>query len=473
MSWRGTALLVLLALLAVGWFFFSAPSRTRSASDSLLDINPAKADRIVIWESGGIVQLVRSNGIWYVKGAVKDRADQHLVAALLHAATAITPLDMLGPGDLKGGVSPESLGLRNPKRSLTVDAGPNHTLWLGIEGAAKGRLYAKLDSGKEVYLISSDIVPLAFRPVQEFRDPLLTALDAGRLAEVSLSAENNLTNLLLRKDPHGWSLVNPLAARGDDQAVTSWLHGLTAAPVRRWMPGDTVPSSCGMDSPTTVVTLRREGSDQPLSITVGSRVQDSPGSYYVRCSDRPGICVVEGIDSFLAATPQTLRSHRLPPVDYDTVDRMEWTGGGDGTTSLLLRRQSSGDDWEIAQPAEAAGTVVPGDTVRTWFDSLERLTARGFEPATPEHLQPRGFDRADHLRLIAHLSENTAEEKAGEMVLADYSFGAASGGTFALRVGEATDLAVFPESALGLLQETPVGWMGPATSPTAASTPGP
>lgn len=472
MSWRGTVLLSLLAVLAISFFLFSGRSRTRSALEPLLGLTPNLADRIVIQESGGTVQLLKNEGVWYLQGTLADRADPHLVAALLNAAASITPLDVLKPHDLRGDVSLSSLELRKPKRSLAIRAGSTHTLWLGIDGAAKGQLYAKLDSGSAVYLIPSEVVPMAFRPIEEFRDPRLTALAANHLEEASLTRSENLQQLLLRKDIHGWNLVNPVAAKGDQNAITGWLDSLLGARIQQWMPADTDPSSCGMDSPTAVVIVKEEdATNNPVTITIGSPVPDSPGNYYARCSDRPGICTIAGAGTFLATTPQSLRSLKLQPVDYDTIDRIEIGSGAIESTPLVLARKPGGEDWEIKALTQTTGPTIPGDTVRAWFDKIQQLSAQGFEPATPERLQLHGLDHPDHIRFIAHLSENTAEEGAGEMVLADYAFGTPTGGVLALRVGDSTDLMIFPEGTLDLLRNEPANWSNPSHGTTLQPSP--
>ena len=54
------------------------------------------------------------------------------------------------------------------------------------------------------------------------------------------------------------------------------------------------------------------------------------------------------------------------------------------------------------------------------------------------------------IRLTAHLSENTAEEAAGDMVLAEYAFGLPKDGVVALREETSPELMIVPERALEL-----------------------
>ena len=458
MSWRGTLLLVLIAGLALLLFLLSGQSLTRSAQEPLLVIAPLQADRIDIGESGGTVTLARTNGIWSITGDPADRADPRMVRSLLQAAADLVPSDQIKAGNLGSGggkLTLESLGLKKTNRSLSIRSGKTQLLRFGIEGAAKGRLYARLDSDGTVYLIPGEIAALAFHPAQDFRDHRLTALSADRLSGISFSRQGAIHAIELKKDSAGWKLGSPVEAEADEEALAAWIRPVLDAPVESWMPEGTDPGSCGLDAPTALFTLRCDGAVVPVTISVGSPVPGMADTFHVRCSDRPGICRVRGIGPSLVITPTALRSRRLHPVQYDAVDRIEFEAE---TGLVVLVRKPAGQDW-----MNTDGTPVPGERVRAWFDSMQQLTAHGFEPATPAKLQSRGLDHPLRIRLIAQLSENTAEEKAGTMILGDYAIGTSVLGETALREGASSDFLILPSEPLEVLK---------SISPPPASSPG-
>lgn len=477
MSWRGTLLLLALAIGVTGIFLyslFSRASRTRSTSEFLIDIDPAQAKEIIIRENSGSVILKKRNGVWMIDSAPPERANPAIIRAMLQCASGIKPIDTLRPAELKGSVSLETLDLKNPRRSLTLEADTSQTINFGVEGASSARLYARMGSGGPVYLIPSEIIGLAFRPAADFRDQRLSMLSADHLEEITFSKGNSLQQLVLKKNREGWNLVSPLAAQGDQKAISAWANTLLSAKIDYWMPAGTDPASCGLDSPSGVFTTREEGGASPVTITIGAEVQGSPLgnstspnlpnppntiSRYARCSDRPDICVITGIGSFLEVTPLALRSKKLPHVEYDAVDRMEIRPSGCFATTLLLSRKSGSEDWELSNGGVGTDKkTLPGAQVKGWFEKVQEITGQGFETATPDHLQSRGLAApsaptpatATTIRLIAHLSENTAEEKAGDIVLAEYAFGTPSNGIVALRVGNSPDLMLVPESVLEL-----------------------
>lgn len=451
MSWRGTLLLLILAMLAACILLFFGKSHTLTTRESLIDFDPAQVEQITIREGGGSIILKKENGIWIIASLPPDRANPDIIRALLQSASSIKPIDTLRPVELRGSVSLETLDLKNPRRSLTLEGNSTQTINFGVEGASPARLYVRLGSSGPVYLIPSEIAGLAFRPAQDFRHQRLSMLSASRLEEITFSKGNNLQQLVLRKDRKGWNLTSPLTTQGDQQAITAWADALLSSRIERWMPTGTDPASCGMDSPSEIFTIREEGGSPPVTFTIGSEVLGAPLSRYVRSSDRPDICVIAGIGSFLEITPIALRSKKLPRIEYDAIDKIKIQPEGSASPSQVLSRKKGSEHWELSDGgSSSAKSTLPAIQVKGWFEKIQDIKAQAFEPATPDHLQARGLSTPSVIRLIAHLSENTAEEKAGDIVLGEYAFGNAKEGMVALRVGTSPDLLLVPESTLEL-----------------------
>lgn len=455
MSWRGTLLLLVLAGISLGILLFSQRSRTRSANEPLLAFDPEAAERISIVEGAGRVDLVKKKEVWQLEAPVADRANPEAVLALLGKAAGMEALDLLRPGDLKGNVSLEALGLKQPRKVVTILANGKHTVSFGADGAAPGQIYARVDSDRSVYLVPSDTASLAFRPSAEFRDPRITALEPERLEEITLLRNElgSLQQLRLKTTPGGWAIESPITARADKQAAEKWAASLVGAGVTRWLPDGTDPSACGLDMPAATITAREEGGE-PVTILLGAEVAGEPGNRYARCSDRPGICVLGGVGASIGTAPSSLRSRKPQAVSLDAVDRIE-IGGTDGAPPMTLARKKGSADWTITGSADP----IPGTRVAGWYGKFFSVTAHNFEAATPERLALRGLKGTPRtLRFIAHLSENTAEEGAGDMILAQYAFGIPSDGMIAMREGDSSDLMIVPESVLELAK-------GPRTAP--------
>ncbi len=478
MSWRGTVLLILLAGMALGFLILSDHSKTHPPQEPLLGINPSMADGIEIHEGGNFFAIFKWNENWIVKkhlenGAVfRDRANPQLIHALLEAAAEIVPLDILRPRDFKEGVTLPALGLKKPNRAITLHAGKTEMLWIGTEGAAPGSLYVRLDSGKSIYLISGKIATIAFHSAQEYRDPRLTALATNRIDEISIFKGGSMQQLNLKKKNGSmtgpdadWLLESPLSAKGDDKIISSLLDTLLGAPIIRWMPEGTDLSSCGLDTPSAIIKIHEEGTPTPVTISIGAAVPGASDNYFVRCSDRPGICVVgEAIKIFLTATPQSVRSKTISSVEYDTVDKIEIY---DQVNLISLTRKPGSEDWNLQHGAEG---VIPGSRVKDWFDRFQKLSAESFEPATAEHLNDHALGPQCLpivVSFIAKLSENTAQENAGETKLAQYVFGEVRENHIAMREGNSNELMILPSGTIDLIKNEPLSWAAPAIpSPT-------
>jgi len=448
MSWRGTLALVCFAVLAAAFLLFSQNKQTRSAQDPLLSLDPALAQRIDIREGSSLLSLVKKEGIWCLGGDLSEPADPHLIRSLLESASSTKPADILKASELKGAVSLAQLELKQPKRSLTIESGASERIDFGAQGAAPGFLYARLGGG-DVYLIPDQVYKLAFHSAEDFRNPRLTPVTMDHLTGISLSKAGNIAKLTLKKGPLGWKIESPLSAQADPSALSEWITPLLSAKIQHWMPEGSDPSLAGLQSPRAIFSLSSEGATSPLIISIGNPVPNSPECSYVGCSDRHGIAIIKGLSPVIDVTPRSLRSHSLKPVDFESVDCIDSSDHKIGGTAQRFLRKSGTEDWVIDAPLPSSNTILPGENVRSWFDKLKSTEAQNFEPATPERLKFYGMDQETAtLRFSARLSENTAEESAGEFPLVSYTFSAPNKGVIALREGDSNDLMIVPEHPL-------------------------
>jgi hypothetical protein len=474
-TWRGTVLLLLAGFLAAALLLITLRTRTRPADAPLLGIVPAGTTGMVITAGESTTILENRDGVWWISRPLLDRADPAKVAGILDAASALVPMDKLRPADLKGSLSLESLDLKPVKRSLAFQGGVSHTLRLGSEGATPDRVYAQIDSDPSVYLVSPGACALAFQPANELRDPRPFSAQPGQLSEIVLRQPGGYRELSLRRKGHAWMIEAPLRTRADADALSDWIGGVLGSRILRWMPADTEPATCGLDSPEATLTLREQGGE-PVRLELGKAVPETPGARYARTPGRPGIFVLGGTEAWLAVMPSTLRLRHAFPVELDSVDRIIMCRGAWEAT---LSRKPGTQDWLCGE------RTIPGEVVSTWCKRLEETAASSFEAATPDHLAARGLDHpstvsektysaALAIRFVAHLSENSAEESAGEMTLAEWTIGRASpDGTIALREGQADDLMILPSGIIIPLLEEAVGWSAPPApvSPTPTSSP--
>ena len=483
MSWKGTLLLVILAVTAAFLLLGRAHPR-RSPGAPLLDLDPERVERIVIRDAGGETVLAKLDGIWFVRSGTPDRADASLVRSILSTALETTPLDTLPPAELKGAVSLEALDLKVPRRSLTLTSGNrSQTLAFGVEGAGKGRVYARLEGEAPVHLVSTAITDLVFRPAAAFRDTRLTALppDAPETILILGPGTGGKQMTLSRKGQKGldWRIGDApdRMGRTDRASVERFTEALLGSRILGWLPSGTPASACGLDAPEAVFSISTGGELAPVMVSLGKTLEGGSGERYATCSDRQGICVVkDAVKSFpgglSSVTPDSLRDRHPSPVEPDAVDRIEIFTGAEEAPGILLQRKKGTDDWE----SPGRQVVVPGSEVAGWISRLNGLTAERF-PSSGEIKTPPP-DNCTRIRLVAHLSENTAEEGAGDVTLSEFSLSHLEGPEAILsEKGNPSVMALSASPLRDLIAEAAV-WTGipvpeeakiipePVTSPT-------
>ena len=466
MTWRGTLLILLTTVILVGAVLFGFRARTHAPGESLIAGSPAEVASIEIRNGAESTVLERRDESWFITGPTEDRADPSAVKHLLAALFPLVPTDSLKPSDLKGAVTPAALDLKSPKRILilrNVGKKTLHTVSFGAEGAATGSVYSKVDADPSVYLVPNASAAIAFGPADLLRDATPLAVRADYLSEISLERRGGSERMKLRRNGSEWDLLTPLRCRADRTAVQDWIGKILGARILRWLPASDATTDTGLDLPSAVLTLREEGAAEAV-LEIGREVPGTPGARYARCPARPGVFVLGNAEGIPGITPAELRSRHPSPVRLDSVDRIIISGRSAVQT---LVRKPGGEEWILGE------TTVPSARVASWLDRLQGLTASEFQPATPGHLADFGFP-ADptRIRFVAHLSENTAEEKPGEMTLMEYAFGSSPGGKTALREAEGDDLMIFAPEAVAPLLDDLLSLGNPITpSPTATPSP--
>jgi hypothetical protein len=477
MSWKGTLALLILAATAA-FLLLGRAHPHRPPGASLLDLDPERVERIVIRDAGGETVLAKLDGIWFVRSGTPDRADASLVRLMLSTALETVPLDTLPPSELKGPVSLEALDLKVPRRSLTLTSGNrSETLSFGVEGAGKGRVYARLEGEAPVHLVSTAISDLAFRPAAAFRDTRLTALrpDAPETITLLGPGTGGRQVILSRKGQKGreWTVGDSpeRMGRADRTSVERFTEALLGARILGWLPSGAPASACGLDSSEAVFSISTGGELPPVTITFGKALEGGSGERYATCSDRQGICVLKDIvkdfkGGLASVSPDILRDRHPAPVEADSVDRIEIFTGAETVPGILLQRKKGTDDWE----SPGNQVTVPGHEIAGWISRLNGVTAERFQSSG--EIDPRPAGNSARIRLIAHLSENTAEEGAGDVILSEISLAHLEGPEATLSEKGNPSVMLLEASPLRALIGEASGWTGTAV-PSAAQTASP
>jgi Domain of unknown function (DUF4340) len=459
MSGLKTLLLCALAIAAIVFLAIYEPL-TRSTREHVaaarkglvLDLDPSKVREIRISTGVNKFEIKRFGNGWQLGTKSKDRADPALIERMLLAAAGMRYFDRIPGQEFKGDSELSNYGLRNPKRTIEFDGDEGATLFLGKDAASEERIYVRTSGSRDVYLVSDELLKLAFRDVADFRDRRLTDLSPDQIDRVIVRRQGG--EIELSRDATGWQIVRPLHALADGQRVDDFLKQLLGQRIVEFVaedPGDL--SIYGIGEGTDEITFYAEGSGHPQTLRLGT---DKSGTLFGQFTARDSVYRLPPETlQLLQIKPEVLRDRRLLPLNLDIVDMIRIRTPA---KEFLLRRQ--GDEWvvkdgAIERPASAAA-------VRMLADAVSTAKVSAYDTVADGKLAAFGLERPQcSVSFVAVLSENTPETRAGEQLIASLTIGKSENGRRFIQIGETPEVLSVPEALMNAIPLDPAAWISP------------
>jgi len=431
-----TTLALLAVAMALGAFIFgldrcSQSTRERQERATHLGQANQKDIRGFTIQNGEETIRVRTEGDeWKMDTPWKDDADIGVVDQLLDALGSLQSDDTiadLGKREKKRGLL-KDFGLSKPRLRLRLDGkGMPGEFQFGQDTAVRGKCYLRVGNDDAVYVVSNDLKNIVSKKAEDFRDhritPFLTTLINRAIFRVSGG------EIELSREQDNWLLQRPIKARASNDAVVHLLTKMNQTQIVEFVSdekGGAAPF--GADSPLRAVTLFGGDKDK-VEILVGSAVPSHPDLIYAQLPQRN--CVVEVRKEFATLfdlTPNDLRDRKITRLNADYIDRV--TIGKPDQPSLVLGRQE--ERWRILSPVLS---LANAHNISTLIRTLNEGDIANFVSDTAIDLSKYGLDRPKiKITFSSYSSENTAEESAGETVLATLAFGNSEGGFTYARV---------------------------------------
>lgn len=457
MTLRGTIILVFLAIGMIAWLIFQPEQRPRLDAP-LFHAEASKISIITIADGNDIRTLKKNKNRWVIDTTPLDRADLSEVTRLLTAICDVKPVDILNKKELKNQLSLSSLGLENTKRSLTIhqEGIKDQTLYFGNEAVGDKRFFARLKDRPEVFIIPSTLTEIAFSPSNDFRDHSLTELEVGNLEQIYLERGDGKFRALFKNGQ--WEMLQPIKASLNNQAVETWCSSILKARIQARIDSDTPDlSNYGLEQPRAKITFFEKESAAPIILSLGKNAEDNMSSEekFVYLSSSARHCILkmpENIEKLFMISPDSLRSHQFFNLNLDTVDQIIITKGE--TTITLQRQKDASEDW-ISDTRNAL--VISGPQMQEMINALKTLPVISFESATSQHLSEEGLKApsgpAARIRFIAHLSENTPDDQAGDYAVLQIAFGSPetpTSSTLFAHIDSNPDIDKIPATVLNL-----------------------
>lgn len=458
MTRRGTITLFVLAIGTITYFFLSRLTEQPLKDGLIFHFHADKVTRIVITDGNDVHTLQREQDAWYISTSPPDRVSDKKIDHLLAMAQELKPLNILKPSELKHQLSLSSLGLQNPKRSISFhkEGAQDETLFIGNEAVGDKSVFAQLENQKSVMIIPSEIATIAFANSDDFRDPYLTTLRLDDLQEIIIT--RGMGKLCLKKENEKWQMTQPISGMISPDALATWIAPLfTTEMLTRVSDDHTNLAYYGLDQPRANISLLEEDSLEPVKLDLGNMLEEkniasSAPSYYLRSSARHAIFIVPAaLSELFMITPEALRDHQLFKLNLDMVDRIEITTP---TKALSLRRQPLGteerEDWILNNQQ-----VISQATLQKMVETLAQTKILSYQVATPSKKAALGLDESSQptgsIQFIAHLSENTPDDQAGDHTVMTVTFGKQIGQTIFAHIGRDPELVEIPAETIDLL----------------------
>jgi hypothetical protein len=459
MSGAKTILLCALAIAAVAFLAIYEPL-TRSTRENVeaarkglvLNLDPSKVREIRISTGVSKFDIKRIDNGWQLSAKPKDRADSAMVERLLKLAAEMRYFDRIADREFKESSDLSEYGLRNPKRTIEFDGSQKVTLFLGKDAASEGRFYIRAGGSRDVFLVSDELLKLAFRDAADFRDRRLTNLSPDQVDRVIIRRQGGEIELL--HNASGWQITKPLHALADERKVDAFLKHLLGQKIIEFVADDSGDLGIydiaeGKDE----ISFYAEGSQRHQTLRLGT---DKAGTLFGQFTARDSIYrLPSDTAELLQINPEALRDRRLLPLNLDMVDAIRIRTPA---KEFSLRREGDGwvvKDGAMKRPASSAAVQALADAISTAkvssYDTISegKFAAFGLE-------NPRCT-----VTFFSVLSENTPEAHAGEQVIASVTIGKSENGQVFVQIGETPEVLSVPETILNAVPLDPAAWLSP------------
>jgi hypothetical protein len=382
---RGKSTLVLfLVLVALGAYIFFVERKREPAAEGdaevkkkVFSVEAGKIEELQVTASGGDrTTLTKQGERWRVVAPVTADADEGEVSGITSNLASLEQQRVIDekPADLK------PYGLDAPRIQVGFRASGQKSLTrllLGSKTPTGGDMYAKLEDGPSVFLVSGFLDGTFDRSTFDLRDKAVLKVERDKVDGIELQAASGTIRFARAQD--AWSLTAPVQARADFGAVEGLLGRVVTARMKAIVEpeaGDL--KKYGLDQPA--YTLGLSAGSARSTFLVGSQAPD--GQYYARDASRPMVFTVDSlIVDDLKKGPADYRMRDLFEFRTFTGSRLEFTR--DGAASIFEKQKGKDKEapekWALAQPKKE----IEEGKILDFLSRLTNLRADTFVDALP------------------------------------------------------------------------------------------
>jgi hypothetical protein len=379
-----STLLLFLVLVALGAYIFFVERKREPAIEGdaeprkkVFSVEAGKIEELQVKASAGDQTTLKKEGErWKLVAPVGAEADEGEVSGITSNLASLEQQRVVDEkaSDLK------PYGLDTPRIAVAFRAAGDKAmkrLLLGSKTPTGGDMYAKLDDGAQVFLVSGFLDSTFDRSTFDLRDKAVLKVERDKVDGIEVQAPTSA--LRFAKSQDAWSLAAPVQARADFGAVEGLLGRIVTARMKAIVEAEATDlKKYGLDAPA--YTLGLSAGSARSTFLVGSQTTD--GLFYAKDASRP---LVFTVDSVL------VDDLKKPAADYRMKDlfefrtftgsRLEFTRDG---TPLVFEKQKGKDKdapekWAQVQPKKE----IEEGKILDFLSRLTNLRADTFVDALP------------------------------------------------------------------------------------------
>jgi hypothetical protein len=304
---------------------------------------------------------------WQVTAPLQAPADAEAVNALLASLATVNADEVVAEKTADF----SSYGLAQPSltATFTLQGGRSHVLQFGDESPLGSGVYARLDNGPRLLLLSLTTRTAIDKFAADLRDRRLVTLAAGKLVRVVLRAPKGEVEFA-KAGSGDWQISRPSPMRADGWAVEEAIRKLREARFDATLTSDNlkeVAAAFAAAQPVVTATF----SDGAQSQTLEVRKNAASGKFYARSPsvEGPQLLAGEPLDGF-DKTAADYRSRKLFDFGFSDPVRIYFQGAAKEITL-----SKSADKWV------SGGKAMDSVGVQSFVDRLRDLSATGFPEA--------------------------------------------------------------------------------------------
>lgn len=328
-------------------------------------------EEVQIKAAGGETsRATKAEGGWRLVEPTKAEADPSEMSAVTSNLSSLEVQRVVeeAPADLG------RYGLNPPRVDVAFrvkgDKNFRHLL-LGEKTPTGGDLYAKLQDGKRVFLVSSYLENTFNRTPFDLRDKNILEFDREKVDSVEIASGS--TTLQFVRSGTDWKIAKPIAARGDYGAIEAVVTRLSSGQMQRIVEAEAADlRQYGLDKPSLTATVNTGSARATLMLG-----KTEGGSLYARDASRPMVFAVE--ESVATDLKKDIGEFRRKDVfDFRSFNaqRVEVKRG---TETYVFEKTKDKDGKEIWKKG---GQNADTTKVEDLLTKLSNLRAQSFESAT-------------------------------------------------------------------------------------------